>query len=496
MSEPAAVGLGDAGAIGATAVQEPPPDAEAVVAEVVARARRAQAEFEHYSQEQVDEVVTAVAWACYKQENAEALARLAVETTGLGRYEHKVLKNRRKTFGTLCDLQGAISVGVIDDDPRTGLTRIAKPVGVVAAICPSTNPSATPVNKAMMILKGRNACIIGPSPKGLATCELTVELIHRELDKVGAPLDLVQHVPGPISKDTSGALMRQADMVVVTGSQGNVRAAYSSGTPAIGVGGGNVPVIIASSADLPDAAEKVKRSKVFDYATSCSSENSVVIDSAVYDAAIEALEREGGYLASPAEKDRLEAVMWKDGKLTGTITAQPPEAIAEAAGLDSPGARECEFFMVEDDGVGPEHPFSGEKLSLVLTVYRYETFDEAVELVQSILDYQGAGHSVGIHTREHEQTERLAHSLDVVRVLENQSHTFGNGGSFDNGLNFTLTMGCGTWAGNSISENLSYRHFLNVTHLVRVIPERKPSEEEAFGAYLDRHGDGRGRGGT
>ena len=267
MGKTAAVGLGDAGAIGDTAVQEPPPDADGLVAELVARARRAQEQFEGYTQEQVDEVVTGVAWACYKQENAEALARLAVETTGLGRYEDKVVKNRRKTFGTLSDLQGAISVGVIDDDPLTGLTRIAKPMGVVAAICPSTNPSATPVNKAMMILKGRNACIIGPSPKGLATCELTVELIHRELEKVGAPLDLVQHLPRPISKQTSGALMRQADMVVVTGSQNNVRAAYSSGTPAIGVGGGNVPVIISRTADLRDAADKVKRSKVFDYAT-------------------------------------------------------------------------------------------------------------------------------------------------------------------------------------------------------------------------------------
>lgn len=489
MADTAAVGLGDAGAIGGTAVQDPPRDAEMVISELMERARRAQAEFEAYTQEQVDEVVTGVAWACYKQENAEALGRLAVETTGLGRYEHKVLKNRRKTFGTLSDLQGATSVGVIDDDPDTGLTRIAKPMGVVAAICPSTNPSATPVNKAMMILKGRNACIIGPSPKGLATCELTVELIHRELEKVGAPLDLVQHVPGPISKETSGALMRQADMVVVTGSQNNVRAAYSSGTPAIGVGGGNVPVIITRSADLSAAAEKVKRSKVFDYATSCSSENSVVIDAAIYDEAIEALRGEGGYLVSPDEKERLRAVMWKDGKLTGTVTAQPPDAVARAAGLDSPGALECEFFMVEDDGVGPDHPFSGEKLSVVLTVYRYGSFDEAVALVQTILDYQGAGHSVGIHTNEPAQSERLAHELKVVRVLENQSHAFGNGGSFDNGLEFTLTMGCGSWAGNSISENLSYRHFINVTHLVRVIPERKPSEEEAFGAYLDRHGD-------
>lgn len=490
MSKTAPVGLGDAGAVGRSTVAEveASQDGKAVVAELMQRARRAQAEFEAYSQEQVDAVVTGVAWACYKQENAEALARLAVETTGLGRYEDKVAKNRRKTMGTLSDLQGAVSVGVIDDDPETGITRLAKPMGVVAAITPSTNPSATPVNKAMMVLKCRNACIVGPSPKGLETCRATVELIHRELDKIGAPRDLVQHLPPPISKETSAELMRQADMIVVTGSQSNVRAAYSSGTPAIGVGGGNVPVIIDDTADVDDAAEKIKRSKVFDYATSCSSENHVLIAASIYDGAIDALRRQGGYLAGPQEKARLADTMWSNGKLTAELTAQPPEKVAQIAGLESPEARGCEFIMVEETGTGPEYPFSGEKLSIVLTVYRFGSFDEAVELAQSILDHQGAGHSVGIHTNTPEHTDRLGRELKVVRVLENQSHTFGNGGSFDNGLNFTLTMGCGTWAGNSISENLSYRHFMNVTHVVRPIRERVPTDQELFGPYVERYG--------
>jgi sulfoacetaldehyde dehydrogenase len=465
-----------------------PEHATQVVEGLVQRARIAQREFEGYTQEQVDDVVTGVAWACYAPDNAEALARLAVETTGMGRVEDKIAKNRRKTMGTLRDLLEARTVGVIREDPHLGITEIAKPVGVVGAIVGSTNPAATPVNKTMMALKGRNAIIVAPSPKGLATCETTTELIHRELRKLGAPLDLVQHLPGPISKDMSRELMRQCDLVVATGSQSNVKAAYSSGTPAIGVGGGNVPVIVDASADLADAADKIKRSKVFDYATSCSSENSVLIDAAIYEQAVAALVREGGYLLSGAESQRLRQVMWPNGKLSPEVIAQPPEKLAAAAGLEGEDARRAEFLMVEETGVGPEHPYSGEKLAVVLTVYRYESFDEAIELVRRILEYQGAGHSCGIHTNEPEHTERLAHAIPVARVLENQSHCFANGGSFDNGLNFTLTMGCGTWAGNSISENLSYRHFLNTTRLVRRIPPREPTEEELFGRYLAAHG--------
>lgn len=461
-----------------------------VVADLVARARDAQRAVRDYTQVQANDLVSAVAWACYKRENAERLARLAIEDTGLGRYEDKVVKNQRKTFGTLRDLldPAAVSVGVMREDPKLGLTLIAKPVGVVAAVCPSTNPSATPINKTMMIVKGRNATILAPSPRGAATCELVVDLVHEQLRKIGAPTDLVQMLPKPISKELTAELMRQADVVVVTGSQNNVRAAYSSGTPAIGVGAGNTPAIIDETADLDDAAAKIKLSKCFDYATSCSSENSVLIPSSRYGETLKALERQGGYLLDARQKAKLQAAMFSEGKLSQKIIAQSPQTIALAAGLNDPGVANAEFFMVEETGVGDDFPFSGEKLSVVLTVYRYETFDDAVDLVRRILSYSGMGHSVAIHTHKPERAERLAHEMDVVRVLVNQPHSFNNGGGFDNGLNFTLTMGCGSWAKNSISENLSYKHFLNTTHLVRTIPERKPSEEELFGAYWAKVG--------
>jgi sulfoacetaldehyde dehydrogenase len=457
---------------------------EDAIASVVARARAAQAVFETYDQQRVDDVVAATAWAIYQPDRARRLAELGVRDSGLGNVEDKVAKNQRKTMGTLRDLTGARSVGVIREDPENGITEYAKPMGVIAAVCPSTNPAATPANKAMMALKGRNAVVLAPSPKGASTCALLVEYIHAELDKIGAPRDLVQYLGKP-SKELTNELMRQADLVVVTGSQRNVRQAYRSGTPAIGVGAGNAPVIVDADADIADAAEKIRRSKTFDYATSCSSENSVHLHDAVYDETIAALRAEGGYLLTPEEKARLQAVMWPEGKLSTAVTAQAPGKIAALAGLDAPDAR---FFMVEEDGVGPDFPFSGEKLSVVLTVYRFTDLGQALERIQRLLDYQGAGHSCGIHTRSEEHARLVAERLRVARVLVNQAHCFGTGGSFDNGLGFTLTMGAGTWAGNSISDNLSYTHFLNITRLARVIEPREPTEEQLWGDYFATYG--------
>jgi len=275
--------------------------------------------------------------------------------------------------------------------------------------------------------------------------------------------------------------------VVCTGSQNNVRRAYSSGTPAIGVGAGNVPVIVDESANLADAAGKIAASKCFDNATSCSSENALVILDAVYERAIAALEAAGGYLASPAEGATIQARLWPDGRLNRDLIAKDAAVMAEAFGLPDTALAK-RFFLVEESGVGRDHPLSGEKLSLVLTVYRAADFDAALARVREILAFQGLGHSCGIHTAEPDHARRLAEELDVVRVLVNQAHTFGNGGGFDNGLNFTLSMGCGTWAGNSISENLNWRHFVNLTHLVTTIPEDKPGEDEMFGPYWAKYG--------
>ena len=460
---------------------------EAIVEALVARARQAMGSFSDAGQARIDEAVTALAWSIYQAENARALAEMAVADTGLGNATDKITKNTRKTFGTLRDLLRAKSTGVIEEDPARGLVIYAKPVGVVAAVCPSTNPSATPINKTMMALKGGNAVIIAPSPAGWPTSARTVELAREELARIGLPADLVQVLPQPVTKGLTQALMEGADLVVCTGSQNNVRRAYSSGTPAIGVGAGNVPVVIDETADLADAAGKIMASKCFDNATSCSSEIALVILDRVYDRAIAALESAGGYLATPEEKARIEDLLWQDGALNRDLIAKDAPVLAEAFALPE-AARAKRFFMVEEDGVGPGHPLSGEKLSLVLTVYRVADFDAAVAKVGAILDHQGIGHSCGIHSADPDHPRRLAEELRVVRVLVNQAHTFGNGGGFDNALPFTLSMGCGTWAGNSISENLNWRHFVNLTHLVTTIPEDKPSEDELFGPYWAKFG--------
>jgi sulfoacetaldehyde dehydrogenase len=458
-----------------------------VIDEVMRRARAAFENFRDVSQERADEAVRALAWSIYKPEHARELAALAVADTGLGNVGDKIVKNQRKTFGTLRDLLRAKSVGIIEEDKAKGIVKYAKPMGIIAALTPSTNPAATPVNKAMMAIKARNAVVIAPSPLGYETTKRTVDYMRAGLEQAKLPADLVQVLPPPVTKELTEALMKSADLVVVTGSQDNVRRAAMSGTPAIGVGAGNVPVIIDATADLADAARKIRASKIFDNSTSCSSENSVIIVDSIYEKAIAALKDVGGYLCTAPEKAAVQQALWHNGKLNRHLIARSAEILAPAFGLPEEASR-ADFFMVEDTGVGREHPFSGEKLSLVLTVYRVKDFAAAKEQVRAVLDFQGKGHSCGIHTKDMAHARELAEDLDVVRVLVNFAHTFGNGGGFDSGLGFTLSMGCGSWQKNSISENLSYKHFLNITHLVTVIPEDKPSEDELFGPHWNKYG--------
>ena len=454
---------------------------------LITQGRVAMAEIADADQARINEVVTAIAWSLYKPENAKRLAEMAVQETGIGNVEDKIIKNQRKTFGTLRDLMRAKTVGIIDNDPDRGMVKYGKPVGVVAAITPSTNPAATPVNKTMMVLKGANAIIIAPSPAGWSSTNGTVEVMREALTRVAAPQDLVQILPQPVTRNMTRLLMEKADLIVATGSQNNVRSAYSSGTPAIGVGAGNVPVVIDSSADLDAAARKICASKIFDNSTSCSSENSLIIVDDVYQSAISALEKAGAYRCSADEKNLIESKLWIDGNLNRNLIAKDADIFARGVGL-SEDSQSAKYFLVEENEFNPDSPFADEKLSLVLTVYKARDFDHAVQLVRDVLNVQGRGHSCGIHTNNPDQPVRLAEKIDVVRVLVNQAHTFGNGGSFNNALNFTLSMGCGTWGGNSISENLNYRHFINITHLVTTGEEDKPSEDELFGAHFVKYG--------
>lgn len=467
------------------------------IAALVARARAAQRIYESWSQAQVDLAVVAAGWAIIEPARNRELAEMAVADTGVGNVEDKVRKNHRKTFGLLRDLRGARSVGVIAEDPARGLVEIARPVGVVCAITPSTNPGATPANKIINALKGRNAVIVAPSPKGWSTAARLIEFIHAQLDRIGAPRDLVQLLPAPVNKQATAELMRLCDLVVATGSQANVRAAYASGTPAFGVGAGNVAGIVDETADVTLAAERIIRSKTFDNATSCSSENSLVVVDAVRAALLAALEARGAVLLDAAQKATLQALMWPEGKLSAAVIGKSARVIAErAATLDAAGRdawlaiaqRNPRILMVAEDGVGHEHPFSGEKLSPVLAIYAARDFDEAALIVDRIYAYEGAGHSVGLHSARPERALQLGLTLPVSRVIVDQAHCIATGGSFDNGLPFSLSMGCGTWGKNNFSDNMNYRHYLNITRVSRPIPERVPSEREIFGEFFDQFG--------
>jgi len=464
-----------------------------MVEQLVARARVAQSQIDGYTQQQVDLMVSSVAWAILEPARNRTLAEMAVRDTGLGDIDDKIAKNFRKTLGLLRDLKAAQTVGVVREDRELGITEVARPVGVVAAITPSTNPGATPINKILNALKCRNAIILAPSPKGASTCKQLLEYVHAQLKKVGAPVDLVQMLPEPISKETTQTLLRSVDLVVATGSQSNIRAAYSSGTPALGVGAGNVAVIIDEFADFENAAAKICRSKTFDHATSCSSENGVVIIESAYAAAMAAFDRAGGVVLDASDQARLQRVMFPEGKLSPRVTAKSAAEIAQIAGLQSPAAQTARFLMVHESSEGPDHPFSGEKLCPVLTVWRAADFQQAIERVARIYAYQGAGHSVGLHTAAsgpvlESRAALMAERLPVARVIINQAHAIATGGSFDNGLPFSLSMGCGTWGKNSFSENVHYRHYMNTTRIVRPITEKIPTVESLLDNYFEKFG--------
>ena len=462
-------------------------DPHSQVAQLIKQAREAQALLETYDQAAVDELVIAAAWALINPVNNQTLSELAVAETGLGKVADKVIKNHRKTLGLLRDLRDAKTVGVINRDPQLGIVEIARPVGIVGAIVPSTNPVATPMNMILNALKCRNSILLSPSPKGQPSCTRLIELIYLELDRIGAPRNLVQALPTPVSKDLSMEMLKQVDLVVVTGSQNNVRAAYTCGTPAFGVGAGNVTSLVDETADLAAAASKIKASKTFDNATSCSSENSLVMVEAIYNDMLEALTKVNGCLLTIPETAALQAAMWHNGHLNAAMLAKPVAVMCEVAGITRKAACEADFLMVEETGAGADFPFSGEKMALVLTLYRAADFDHAKQVARTILDYQGKGHSLSLHSQSDDRAELLGLEMPVCRVIVNQAHCFATGGSFDNGLPFSLSMGCGTWGGNVTDQNVHYRHFMNVTKVVRTIASREVTVEDMFADYQRRH---------
>lgn len=452
--------------------------------DVVARAAAAQRRFEQgATQHRYDMAALAAAWALMKPERNEELSILAVEATGLGNVADKKLKNHRKILGTLRDIQGVTTTGVIANDKNTGITEIARPIGVVGAVVPSTNPAATPTNNVVNALKCGNAIVLSPSPAGAKVCEKLVGYIHDELEKLSLDKDLVQMVPLPSSKEKTQRLMEVVDLIIVTGSQDNVRRAYSSGTPAIGVGAGNATVIVDETADLTAAAEKIAASKSFDNATSCSSENVLIVLDEIKEAFLAELHKAGGRVLNEVSANKLKAALFQNGQLNRHMIAKDIGPFLEAAQISVDEPDTARFVVLPATGIGDDYPESGEKLSLALAMYSASDFNDATDIAASVLAHQGAGHSIGLHSKQDSRALHLGSAMPTCRVIVNQAHCFATGGAFDNGLPFSLSMGCGSWGGNSIDNNLHHRHFMNVTRVVRPIPANEPTLESIFKHY-------------
>jgi len=462
-------------------------EAEVEITSLMERSRAAQAEIENYTQEQVDELIRAMVWAVAKPGVSEEIAQFTVDETRLGNYDGKFLKISRKTRATLMDIIDDKSVGILEEIPERNIVKIAKPMGVIGALAPSTNPEATPVIKAIHAVKGRNSIIVAPHPRAKLTNKMICDLMREAIVKCGGPADLVLGIETPTLEKTN-ELMAQCDRVLATGGGAMVTAAYSRGTPALGVGVGNAVITVDASADLDDAAEKIHLSKTLDFAASCSSDNSVLLVDAIYDDMLAKLQEKGGYLVSDEEKPLLQNTIWHDGHLNTAIVAQPASFIAEVAGIDLPEGKD--FFIVKETGWGADHPFSGEKMSVVMALYHPKDIDEAIQMTNDIQAYQGQGHSCGIYSHSDENIMKMANSTKTSRVMVNQPQAASNSGNLWNGMRQTFSLGCGSWGGNGTNNNVSWRDLINETWVSKPLAETKElmSDEDLFGDVIAKLG--------
>ncbi|MBW1696590.1 MAG: aldehyde dehydrogenase family protein [Deltaproteobacteria bacterium] len=456
------------------------------IQEMYEKARKAFEEVRFWSQQQVDEMVMAVGWEWQKEETRKALARLAVDESGIGVYEDKLNKIKTKTLGTLWDQRGAKTCGLVEEDKARGIRKYAKPMGVIANVVPCTNPESTICCLGLSTLKTRNAMIVSPHPRTQGSSYLTVEYGRKALKKIGAPVDLLQCIKHT-SHEKTRQLMSCCDFAVATGGAALVSVVYAAGKPSQTVGAGNVVSIVDETADASAVAHKIMLSKTANNSASCSSENAVAIYEGIYTQMMDCLIKEGGYLCSSQEREQLRKTMWPDGKtLNREIVARNARFIAELAGISVPV--NTKFIMVLGEKIGPEDRFSGEKISPVLTVWKWSSFEEMLDRVEKILKFSGEGHSVSLHSERDERRVQLALRANVGRVVCNMPHSYANSGGWGSGLPFTDTLGCGTWAGNITTENVNWRHFLNYTLLAVPIEEYVPTEEELFGPYLAKWG--------
>ena len=458
-------------------------EAKQHVDELMARARAAQSQINDLDQETVDRAIQAVGWATANEKTFTRLAQNGVDESGLGDRAGRPGK-RFKIMGILRDCLRQKSVGIIEEIPEKGIVKYAKPIGVIAALIPTTNPALTPPGVGIYALKARNAVVFAPHPRSKKTTFETIAVMRAALKKVGLPEDLYVCIESP-NIPSSQYLMSQADLSIATGGPAMVKAAYSSGKPAYGVGAGNATMVFDETTiqDVKTAAMNVRVSKLSDFGSGCSADGNLLIHDSVYAAMLEHLQAEGGYLCNAAEKEKLTAVLWDEERhRTIDTIACAAVKIAEKAGIALPNGKT--FILCAEDNIGPEYPWCSEKLGPIIGVFKYSgTFDRAIERLRQIYKVGGIGHSCGVYSFDDKHIHQLAMAMPVSRMMVRQPQSKANSGAFTNGMPMTSSMGCGTWGGNITNENVSLKHYMNVTWVSRPIPEDRPSDQELFGEF-------------
>jgi sulfoacetaldehyde dehydrogenase len=450
--------------------------------ELLQKAQAAMDSIYEYDQTRVDDLCRAISWATANEETFVALTQMSVEESGMGSLDG-VPARRFKILGILRDALRQKTIGVIEEMPEKGIVKYAKPAGVIAGLLPVTNPLVTMVAMTVNSLKCRDAVIFSPHPASKHSAVETARILRLTLKKQGAPEDLVQCIEGP-SIPLAQELMSICDLTVATGGSAMVKAAYGSGKPAYGVGAGNATMVIDETADIKEAAMNTRISKTHNNGSGCSCDGNLLVHRDIYDKFLEQLQQEGGYLASDDEKKRLLDVMWDaEGHRTLETVARAAPKIAARAGFSLPAGKT--FIIVKEDKIGKEHRFSGEKLSPVLSIFKFADFDEALDMVRRIFEVGGKGHSCGIYSFNDDHIRRLALMAPVSRIMVRQPQVRGNAGSFTNGMPMTASLGCGTWGGNITSENIGVKHYMNTTWVSKPIPEDRPTEQEMFGRFYN-----------
>ncbi len=451
---------------------------EIPVNDLVERARIAQAKYESFTQQQVDKVVRDIGKFVY--DNAEALAKMAVEETEMGSYEDKILKNKGKARVIWNNLKDKKSRGVIGEDNETNLVFVAKPMGVVAAVTPVTNPIVTPMCNGMFALKTGNAVIFASHPKAQKCAEYLTSEFMKIVKSHDGPDDLIQVVTNGTVEKTQ-QLMQSADVVVATGGGAMVKSAYSSGKPSFGVGAGNVPVIIDRNINLKEAVEKIVDGASFDHGIICSHEQFVLAPEENFDQTIELFTNTGKvwFTNDKLQIQNLRDVVFHDGHLNKDVVGKSASDVGKMAGIEIPES--ARLILLPADGSGTEDVLAKEKLCPVIAIVPYSTFENAVAMAKANLLVEGAGHSAALHSNNDENIQMAGLELPISRLVVNQPSSTSAGGSLTNGFAPTTTLGCGSWGGNSISENLDYKHLMNVSRIGKVIADKEvPSDDEIW----------------